>query len=415
MSASSDQCRDDPSSGVKAGDARLVMWRSWLALLSFRPVVFAASEARSLASLLVESTGLSTSHLMTRGLHVQSQRRLEKVRWAMERATQKRLIDAGFSEGEAEDYLRCCPETPLASLAFQLGNEAIGHLDLAVGFCAVLDAHAMALIDAIEREDLVAYKQRLVLLLEDDQLLWTSIASASHLAAATSELSAATDWSEVVQQSEKSVHDVVFSILVAIDVDWGAKFFRSLEPQPTLVWLFPRLHPDFDRDNSRELKRDLVCRPAKLLLELLWGVAQRGASPSESWPSAEPGASRLAADIALADVSDQKIRHWTSGSRPLRYSQAHDVWRSLTANLLSGLEWPSPSPWLVFGLWMDRQMVKRPEGSARSQTVVIPPADDYVRVWHALRAKWAASLPEAGRKPWPEWITARAHSPGLNP
>lgn len=383
----------------------------WTQLQFFPIEMIAACEGKSVKSFLAESTGLSPAHLSTSGLVIKNAKKLDQVGFHVQAHAQKNLKSKGYSDDEVRQQIAACPDTALAGLAYRLGHAGPEPLQLAMDFGARLDRLTLRAIHCAETHDLQNYQDLVVQFLQEE---WTASGveeNRQEVGQLQQQVLAATDWADLQKPTDQLLQYLLLAMLAAVDVDWGARYFRRLSPTPTFFWMTPRFHPEFDETNSKGLKRAVVTRPVGKLLELLWAVTKRGASKQNEWPSEPPGPSLLASDIAHIPTNDGVIRKWSSGAKPLRFDQAAELWESLHANLLGGEAFEVPLPWIAVALWMERALIRPMPKSSKAGTVVILSDSTSQHIWVAHRERWATYLPKPGNLSWPEWLLAQSSWP----
>jgi hypothetical protein len=389
--------------------------RLWDALLSWPLEIFAACEARSVRSYLSEVTGLSPAHVSKRGLAITNPKRLDRVVEHVQHYVRQTLQAKGYSQSEIEQLVETFPRTPLAGLVHRFGQALPVPLTLAMELGARIDGLAVAAIQAAESDALDVYRALLLRWLDDELLCPRDAALDAEILDLQRVVTSANDWSGLLGPTDSIVQYAMLATLSAVDVEWGAYFFRTLTltptPTPTFHWLFPRFHSDFDLQNSKSLKRNIVARPVERALELLWIIAKRGTSERLVWPDALPGPSRLAQDIADEHIGDGNIRKWSCGAMPISLDQMVELWASLTLNLSNRGCIDVPIPWMAVALWMDRSLVRRRSKSSKPGTVIALPEPSYKAIWVAQRRRWKEQLPEPGDRPWPEWLLAQSAWP----
>lgn len=387
--------------------------RLWAGLGLFPLEMIAACEGKSTGSFLAEATGLSPAHLSSSGLEVKNQKRLGRVRQHAQEYARSGLAAKGYSPDEIEQYIAAYPETALAGLAYRLGHAGPAPLSLAMSLGARLDRLVLDVLRCVENDELSAYQCLLIDFLDEEKHFVEDQKYTADIAEIRRALSAATDWASLQGPSDAVVQHVLLAVLAAVDVEWGARYFGSLAPTPTFLWLAPQFHPDFDASNSKGMKRNVVTRPVSKLFDLLWAVTKRGTSRHARWPAKSPSPPMLAADIGHESTGDGVIRKWTNGAKPIRLDQVAELWASLTANLSGGTTFEVPFPWIAVALWMERALVKRSSkpNSSKPGTVIFLSDIAYQAIWAGHRKRWADELPEPGNLPWPEWLLAQSSWP----
>ncbi len=385
--------------------------RVWAALLSLPLDVFAACEGQSVQSFLSDITGLSPAHMSTRGLAVKSSKRLDRVAKHVRDYARQSLEAKGYLEGDVDQLLEECPQTPLAGLVHRLGQALPKPLELAMEVGSRIDKLAFDAMRAAEGNALEVYRELLLQYLDEELPFYGDDAYRAEILELRREMSMAVNWSDLQSASDSVAQYALLATLSAVDAEWCAHYFRRLAPTPTFPWLFPRFHADFDASNSKGLKRNIVDRPVGRVLDLLWSIAKRGTNKQQVWPDAPPGASLLARDIAHEMIGDGDIRKWSCGARPLLLDQMVELWASLTQNLSNGNCIDLPIPWMAVALWMERAHVRRRPKSSKPETVIVLSDTSYRAIWLSQRTRWKDQLPEPGDLPWPGWLLAQSSGP----
>lgn len=384
--------------------------RLWAGLLLIPMDVMAACQGVSTRSLMSKVTGLSPAHLSQSGFDVKGAKRLQRVRDTALKESQRYLSSKGYSENEIDAILAAHPETPLAGLAYQLGQAAPAPPLDSIAFGARVDRLALDAHGCIQRNALEEYKQQLADFLREEAQVYKLRELQLELIDLSRTIAAAADWESLAKPSSTVADYALLAVLAAVDVEWGARYLARLKPVPTFFWLQPRFHPNFDPTNSKGLKRDVVARPVRHLLELLWTIAKRGTERRE-WPVEPPGPRALAREIGHVPTDELTIRKWVSGAKPMRFDQAVELWASLTMNLSGGDGYEVPVPWISIALWMERVLIRKKPRSSLARSVLVLCHESYANIWEGHRARWADRLPEAGTLPWPDRLLAQSSSP----
>ncbi len=384
-----------------------------MSLLLWPLEMIAACEgrSRSIRSVVMESTGLSAAHLSQSGMSIRNAKRLRQVKQHVSEHSRRVLGLKGYDSDEVEKILASCPDTPLAGMVYRLGQASPAQLDLAISFAARVDRLGCSAVESVEADALTTYKLALDAFLEEELSCYPDPEARGEFDKLRVSVLAGGDWADLLGPTEAVAEYTLLSVLAAVDADWGARYFGKLRPAPTLLWLAPRFHPDFDPENSKGIKRDVLSRPVGNLLRLMWILAKRGTSKHRAWPDTAPGPSLLARDVAHEATSDVLIRKWSAGVKPATLDQLAEVWQSLCSNLSDGLTYELPLPWIAVALWMERALIRRRAGSGKPETVLFLSDTAYLRVWAGHRERWSAQLPEPGDHTWPERLLAQSAWP----
>jgi hypothetical protein len=373
----------------------------------------AACEGRSksVRSIVGSATGLSPAHLSQSGIAVKSAKRAQSIPEHARNQSRQKLCLKGYSPDEIDQILAEHPDTLFAGMVYRLGQAAPAPLKLAKQFGARVDRLITSAAEFAAASEMEPYKALLLEFLQEEVECCAHPDMCVELTQSQEAVSAATDWAALEAPTSHLTDRLLLAVLAAVDVEWSARYFGGLTPTPTFLWLSPRFHPDFDEQNSKGLKRDIVSRPIGNLLRLMWTLAKRGTSKQEAWPTKPPGPSELARDIASENIGDGLIRKWSTGASPAKFDQLGGVWKCLCENLSGGLHYELPVPWIVVALWMERALVKRNPDASLPRTVVFLSDIAYQAAWDGHRTRWSAHLPKPGDRPWPEWLLAYSSWP----
>jgi hypothetical protein len=380
--------------------------RLWACLSTVPLDMLAACEgrSRSIRSVVAAATGLSEAHLSQSGLAVKSPKRAQSIQARIRTQARRLLTAKGYSPDEIAQILAEHPDTPFAGLVYRLGQAGPAPLELAIRFSARVDQLVEGAGNAVATGAVETYKALLLQFLGEELPCYRAPDAQAALTELQKTVSAAANWDDLDAPTNTLVEYLLLAVLAAVDVEWGARYFGGLTPTPTLLWMSPRFHPDFDPQNSKGLKRDVVARPVGNLLRVMWTFAKRGTSKRAAWPAQPPGPTQLTRDIAREDISDGLVRKWSTGAKPANLDQMVDVWNSLCHSLSGGPAYAIPFPWIATALWMERALVKRKPESSIPRQVILLSDTAYRSIWTGHRNRWSAQLPKPGDRPWPEWL-----------
>jgi hypothetical protein len=213
--------------------------RIWATLLSLPLDVFAVCEGKSVRSFLSDLTGLSPAHVSTRGLDVKSPKRFDRIAEHVRKHTRRNLEAKGYLQSDIEQLSKACPQTPLAGLVYHLGQASPRPPELAMEVGSRIDKLALEAIRATEANSLQAYRELLLEYLDEELFFHVDDEHDAEVRELRRVVSAAADWSGLQSPSDSIAQYALLATLSAVDVEWGAFYFRSLTPTPTFLWLFP--------------------------------------------------------------------------------------------------------------------------------------------------------------------------------
>ena len=354
-------------------------------------------------SHLAEVTGISKSRIAVGSL---DELRPSTVARAVEhshRVIRERAIEGGWSASEFDEALSGAPRLS-DGLHSQLGgmfhfgskSDAID-LEETTRLAVALDELVVQLGNASAAD--AWHDARKVALAFLGTEVWQESGSALQLTG----LATAEGWHELQLLLDRLLMDALGGLFVTLDAEWGAQSFRSLQPQPVLLWL----SPEVDRDSEGKLaRRNGIRRPIRKLLELTHAIAER--AHSGRWPDGPPGRSAVG---NILEQSDAHAGNYFDGSRKLTLRGFEAWWLRLTADMRSKFHRAEPmaAPMMlarVALLWQN-YWVKTESGRLRS--VILVDKNDYQRRWRAVRRRLSTRFPE-GRGDWPDWLTAQLSS-----
>jgi hypothetical protein len=382
---------------------------NWMNFLLCGIGMTAACEGLSVKSALSKFTTLSPAHLSTRGLQIKSPKRQREVTAAGEKVMRERLIWAGYTAPEIDALCARRPVSPLAALTSSMGIGIPNELALTTAFASRLDALGQEALAYLETHDLPAYRKCLTRFIREEMNSHPNSTELKHLLI-DMQRELDSDGIATVRRSTDRVLDyALHALLSALDLEWSTQYFHTMQPTPTLHWLFPRFHPDFSPTGSIKIKRDLVSHPNSHLLTLCWLVVRRALAKTNRWQAKAPGPAELTRAIGVEEITEGQVRKLTTGQQKLTLSKAIAIWDGLCQALPADRPIPAPMPWMFFGIWMQTQHVHtRRENGKKHWTVVILDEPKYKALWRAHREHWSSQLPQPGTMPWPEWLLAQS-------
>lgn len=402
----------------------------WLEFLGWSVDLFAAAEGVSPKSYLCACTGLSPAHISTKSLLGTSKRRLaQAIQHANEVELQGLVALAGFTHDEALAYIQSLPTTPLARVVQRITHGHPTQMRLATAFAGQLDSLVTAVIEALEVDDLDAYRRHLIAFLQS-QLPHVQPGELAlgqlHPKLLIQRLEANPSEEQLRNASEKAFEYLLFALLAAIDVEWASEYVPRLKPSPTFHWLMPSCKPDFNPAAGERIRKGWLGHPIGHLLDLMWAISMYAGTNGRKWPESRPGAAKLAKDIGIVDLTDHKVRKWQRGLRPVALVDALAVWKGLLQDKRLEADSSPPIPWITLALWFQRALIGKkvnlPDGR-KEQRFIFFPELVYQAIWLSFRHRWKDELPRPGKEAWPEhllpqpscpdWLRS-SHSSGLS-
>lgn len=390
--------------------------------------VTAACEKQAEKTILSERTGLSPAQLSTRGLAVKYLKRQRRAAQHTLRWLAAFLQAKGLPDDRVRQVIADSPQTPLAALLYGFQNSAFQPVPLAQDYAARWDRLIEQAKGLCVEGDLEGYRKALLAFIKEE--VGDSLEHLQHgtWSDVTRRLNACDDWYGLVQVTDRMLLAGLTSILAAWDVDWSARCCSRFDPVPTLPWLMPRTrgpsrsnrcNPAVDDATVAARLRVNVERPAFRLLQLLWVVASRMSCAPERWPAALPGSKRLALDLGSGsvDCDEATMRKVRIGTRRLSADEVFALWNSFAFTLGVGVQkgtkrreapapdFPAPAFWIVVALWMDNCWLQRLPLTSHLRSADVLDAAAYGELWRLHRFRWRSQLPEAGRLPWPHFLS----------
>lgn len=391
----------------------------WSSLALLPMAINASAENKSLQSYISHASGLSPAHISTQGLSIKRSSKLDRVHQDLTAKGLRNLTRAGVSQTESKVFLESLPKTPLSAFVATISRHIKIQLPFASSFAAMLDDCCIAAEGSLSSGDLNAYRIQLSEIV-DRFLNAVGMADDSGLAQArkmTEAITYAQDWHALKDVTDAHFEDMYIALLCAIDVEWTAHYFPGMKPSPTFHWLFPRVHPDMDPQNSKRIKRNVIVHPTRKLLEFCWAIASYFGSARGCWPKKAPQPKEIARDCGLAPKKDTRLRKLMSGLAHATEDEIIEYWDGMFEHL--GANAPdgktlAPAPWIILTLWMQQTLIKS-NAADKSTTVFVQSSESYVALWDRLRSLWSDRLPQPGTTPWPAWMSVQSPRPDWVP
>lgn len=237
----------------------------------------------------------------------------------------------------------------------------------------------------------------------------------------------ASTWEQMIKVTEVVVELLLVDLLATLDAEWGAQFFASFEP----IALFPLVMVK-PRDGLLDTlnvsnKRNMIKRPSRRLLELLYALAYY--TKKGSWPPNAP----LPVEIAevcekpgMQELADPNlISSYFDGTTALTLDVIESQWKMMlrqfhgTAGERASPDYAYPFVVAVIALlWQRVALQNKPRSFFLMDTTV------YDDIWKHRRQQWertpAASAVRTQLKgqarrelvSWPAWLIAQLSPPG---
>jgi hypothetical protein len=352
---------------------------------------------------LAEVTGISKSRIAEGALNELRPSTVARAAEYSKSIARERAIRLGWSESEFDEALSSAPRLS-DGLYSQLGgmfhvgskSDAV-ELEETTRLAVALEELVVQLSNAAAAD--AWHDARNVALAFLSTEVWQESGSVLQLTG----LETAEGWDELHFLLDRLLMDAFEGLFVTLDAEWGAQYFRSLQPQPVLLWL----SPEVDLDSEGKLaRRNGIRRPIRKLLELTLAITER--AYSGRWPDGPPGRSAVG---DILEQSDANAGNYFDGTRKLSMKSFETWWLMLTAEMRRkfGKAEQLAAPFMlarVALLWQS-YWVKAAAGKARS--IIVLDQDEYRRRWHAMRRRLATRFPE-GQGDWPDWLTAQLSS-----
>lgn len=352
---------------------------------------------------LAEVTGISKSRIAEGALNELRPSTVARAAEYSKSMARERAIKLGWSESEFDEALSSAPRLS-DSLYSQLGgmfhvgskSDAVD-LEETTRLAVALEELVVQLSNAAAAD--AWHDARNVALAFLSTEVWQESGSALQLTG----LETAEGWDELHFLLDRLLMDAFAGLFVTLDAEWGAQYFRSLQPQPVLLWLSPEVHLDFEGKLAR---RNGVRRPIRKLLELTLAIAAR--FYSGRWPDGPPGRS------AVGDILEQSDAHagnYFDGTKKPSMQSFETWWRRLIAEMQRkfGKAEQLAAPFMLARVALLWQGYWVKEAPGRPRSFIVLDQDEYRRRWEAIRRRLCARFPE-GQGDWPDWLTAQFSS-----
>lgn len=361
-------------------------------------------------TLLATVSGLSKSRIAEGSLDRLRPSSLKRAEEHSLRIARARALEAGWSQVEFDEVLRSVPRLADGQQA-QLGGmihfwaKADG-VDLmeTIGRAIAFEDFVVSLNNAATGGRWAVARQAALALLSSvsDQ----EFGSVNQI----SEWESVRGWQQLRPLLDRLLMDAYENLFVALDVEWGAQYFRALKPQPVLLWLSPEV--ELTRE-GRLARRNGIRRPIRKLLELTFLVAERG--HANRWPRKPPGRSRVGSILGQTDAD---AGNYFDGTKKLSLRAFETWWLKLTADMRSRFkvteQMQAPMMLARVALLWQGYWVETAGGKPRS--IIVLDQEKYRRQWQYIRRRLTARFPN-GQGDWPDWLTAQlsSTSPGGAP
>ncbi len=369
-----------------------------------------AFEGVSAQTFFKRFSGLSQAHVSSHGLTTKTAARARQAEAFTQQKLGADLQVAGYSLREIEEIFANAPSGAYAGFAYGLGLLGVAKFPLSGQRAESLDLAIGQALTALASRDIAAYRAAAIsvgsgcLALLEGEL-------ADNVKALVRVLEQARTWLNLISPTSRLLDHAWWAFAAGLDLEWHLSYLSPLEPEPTLPWLWPRFHPDFDERNSHKLKKGVVIHPAQSLLQVMWLLVKRKYDRQGVWPRGYAGATELAEDIGLVALGDGQLRKLFIGEKKATGKVVVSIWRSLCQTLSPREEFDAPWLWIVMAIWFERHMVTPDSGSRRAKSILIPSEDLYRALWQGHRRRWAAQLPMSGNLRWPDWLLDQRSSP----
>jgi len=368
--------------------------------LSYLPIhLLCLLEGRAERTVFAEITGLSPSRLRRGNKAAFRQSTEEKAIASALRRLEQRALDAGMTPEEFAAWCAAAPSAvagkprPFADLVY--GMDAQLPLSRSIG--EEIDNLLDALQLAFNANDLTSFQQRLIAFSRMSEVIQTSAQAAEKYQARHQAIETAHDWQSVSVAASDIWGDILFYFLAALDVEYGATYFKKFQPRPLFPLVFPKAHPDFDLENpGKKPRRNFLFTPTRRLLELSYALLVW--SKTHRWEKKPVGRKRLAEALGL---DEQSVGNLFDGTRNLSRSLYVSLWQSLCENVARRGPFDYPLPLLVAAILGQALITRHPD--QKLDSFVLLDQVGYRSYWTWHRRLWASHPPD-GTESWPAWL-----------
>lgn len=381
-----------------------------LDVLNQLPVMTSAKIfGKSNRSFLSEITGLSVSRIAKGGLDTLRPSTASRVEayasaWGHSKAKEK-----GWNEEDFAAYIAAVPKMRNGAIAgwatwvYSLQYPDHLLLPITISYALEIDELIVSLSNSFNASDCRTFSQTILEMADSDyeKSLVCSPAECIEKEIWIKTWSSVADWDAIGPLLSRVVDNILISLYAALDVEWARQYLKIMVPMPIFLWLAPRVHKDLDLASGTKVKRNLIYRPVRRLLEFSHALAHW--NYRKHWPIAPAGRSELGKALGLSDAD---VGNYFDGTRKLTIGAYQSYWIALCRHFgpLSQLsEMPTcPSPLGVVAITWQWMLITTTDES-KFKSAHLLDEDDYKRQWQGRRNYWLEQAP-SNDVAWPNWL-----------
>ena len=358
-------------------------------------------------TFFANTSGLSKSHVANGGLmRLKPQRLSRALRHGLANSKSKALAN-GWSAEEFEATQKSMPRLSngatacLAAFVHILQNPSTASLPLARAYALEIDELLSALCAEVDADDPGAFRDAVLEFVIADAVNGEDEVEATLLG----KWVGCATWEDLSVPFAHLADMLAWDVYAALDAEWSSRFFETMEPQPTLLWVAARLNPGITPAVGKR-QRNAVFRPVRRMLEFSFALAEY--AYLGRWPRAKPGRSSLS---EVMDLSDADVGNFFDDTRRISFDECQHFWETMCKQVRfqrrrHGI---APFPGLLAGMAIHWQRTMLTTQLGREQVHVLD--EDFYRArWATHRERWRPSLP-SGTKNWPNWLLEQTVRP----
>lgn len=230
-------------------------------------------------------------------------------------------------------------------------------------------------------------------------------------------LQSMTSWAIATQLTRKLVDGLYLDLVSALDMEWGAWYFGSMQPIPLFPLVMVKVNEGLLKGEKPKSRKNLIRQPQRRLLEFMHAIMEyrfRG-----KWHKKEPLPGAVARSLELSSVD---VSNYFDGTRRLTYKKIDNYWRQLIRHFshkTTALE-PMPAPpmpMVALALHWQTVLVLN---NGKEKSVLLMDLDSYNERWKLRRQRWesehkdlverTASHPTNKLGEWPAWLLDQSSS-----
>ena len=364
---------------------------------------------KSERSFLSEITGLSLARIAKGSLdnlRPSTARRIETCALAWGRLKAK---EKGWTEEDFSAYIASNPKmkngevASWANFIYSLQSTDGLLLPLTISYALEIDELIFSLSKAFNANDCKNFSQLILkaAFSEHEKNFVCLSATYAEKEILIDSWHSAADWDAIASLLPELSDNILISLYAALDVEWSRQYLKLIMPMPVFLWIAPRVHENLDLTSGTNIKRNLIYRPVRRLLELSYALVHW--HYRKRWPATPAG--RSAIGLAI-DLSDAEVGNYFDGTRKLTIGAYQSYWINLCRHFRPSCQTSDmpmcPSVLGVVAIIWQWLMIKTTEKS-KFKSAHLLDEDDYKRQWQGHRNNWPDQAPSSDVA-WPDWL-----------